>query len=225
VDIFNAASGTWVTANLSQARWALAAATVNELVLFAGGGAPNSEDSAVVDIFHPCSSNSECYDSIFCNGIEPCLNGWCQPSTGNPCLKEPACNNTCNENAKNCFAPAQQSCSDGLWCSGIEQCNGMGQCVAFDVPCVNNAPCNNTCNENTMDCLNINGSSCSKDDCSFCDGAGLCFPVQSSHCLPHHPNTIAIVLGVIFGCVLVGGGIGLFVFWYQRRRSGYTKVN
>jgi hypothetical protein len=54
VDIFNATSGEWTTANLSVARYQLAAASVNDLALF-GGGLDNTF-SEVVDIFHWAST-------------------------------------------------------------------------------------------------------------------------------------------------------------------------
>ena len=38
VDLYNSASGTWSTAQLSVARWGLAATSVGNVAIFAGGG-------------------------------------------------------------------------------------------------------------------------------------------------------------------------------------------
>jgi hypothetical protein len=38
VDLYNGASGTWSTAQLSVARWSLAATSVGNVAIFAGGG-------------------------------------------------------------------------------------------------------------------------------------------------------------------------------------------
>jgi hypothetical protein len=107
VDIYNATSGVWTTASLSVARYFLAAASVKDLVLFGGG--LNYNSSNTVDIFTPyCTSNAECDDGIFCNGIETCQGGSCF-SSGNPCLSGATCKNTCNENAKTCSVRCESS--------------------------------------------------------------------------------------------------------------------
>jgi len=38
VDLYNSVTGTWSTAQLSVARWGLAAASAGNVALFAGGG-------------------------------------------------------------------------------------------------------------------------------------------------------------------------------------------
>ena len=94
-----------------------------------GGGVGNSGYLATVDIFKSCNDNNDCDDGIFCNGIELCLNGWCQPtSTGDPCLNGTACNNTCNETAMNCFTESGISCANGDPCNSNDICNGNGSC-------------------------------------------------------------------------------------------------
>jgi hypothetical protein len=47
VDIFNASSGTWSTAQLQQGRWRLAAASLPNVAFFAGGS------------FSFCTSNTD----------------------------------------------------------------------------------------------------------------------------------------------------------------------
>ncbi len=41
VDLYNSASGTWSTAQLSVARWGLAATSVGNVAIFAGGVTSN----------------------------------------------------------------------------------------------------------------------------------------------------------------------------------------
>lgn len=59
VDIYNASSGKWSTANLTEARDTLAATTVGNLIIFAGGhtnGHFSRTSSAVVDIYDSSSN-------------------------------------------------------------------------------------------------------------------------------------------------------------------------
>jgi hypothetical protein len=60
VDMYNAADGSWTTANLTQARSNLAATSVGNVALIAGGFTYGADgDSAVVDMFRiPTSSSS-----------------------------------------------------------------------------------------------------------------------------------------------------------------------
>src|SRR5207247_79171 len=51
VDLYDAASATWHTANLSQARLRPAATSVGGLALFAGGATGGVQPSDVVDIY------------------------------------------------------------------------------------------------------------------------------------------------------------------------------
>ena len=56
MDIYNYSSNTWTTANLSQARASLAATSVGNLALFAGGEINGVNFSAVVDIYNITSN-------------------------------------------------------------------------------------------------------------------------------------------------------------------------
>ncbi len=49
VDLYNSASGTWSTAQLSVARWRLAATSVGNVAIFAGGQEGNSSFAYCVE--------------------------------------------------------------------------------------------------------------------------------------------------------------------------------
>lgn len=71
-----------------------------------------------------CKSNSECDDSLFCNGVETCVEGICVSGSA-PCP------------------------DDGLFCNGTESCNeDTDSCVSSGNPCSSGQ----TCNETTDSC-------------------------------------------------------------------------
>ncbi len=144
MDIYGISSNTWKNATLSEGRWFLAAATVENLALFGSGWVNVGTPTSLVDIFIPCMIDSDCDDHIFCDGLEVRQSGFCS-NFGNACVGA-ICNNTCNENAKNCFSPIGTSCNDNIFCNGIDTCDGSGACIHPGNPCVMNSNlCNNTC--------------------------------------------------------------------------------
>ena len=52
VDVYNGTTGAWSTAQLSVARYLVAAASVGNLALFAGGWIADGDYSAVVDVYN-----------------------------------------------------------------------------------------------------------------------------------------------------------------------------
>ncbi len=72
----------------------------------------------------PCTTDAECADGLFCNGIEHCVNGACV--AGNPRCPD-----------------------DGLFCDGTESCNETtDSCHSSGNPC----PIGQACDENTNTC-------------------------------------------------------------------------
>lgn len=56
-----------------------------------------------------CTSDADCDDGIFCNGLEACLDGTCVPSETPPCSG--LCD-ACDEDAGQCTTPAECSCPE-----------------------------------------------------------------------------------------------------------------
>jgi len=78
-----------------------------------------------------CSSDAQCNDGIYCNGIEICNAQNACISSGNPCPGQnvgPNCDDSCNETNNNCTA----NDLDGTTCSG-GLCQ-TGACIASCIP-------------------------------------------------------------------------------------------
>ncbi len=117
-----------------------------------------------------CEDDSDCDDGIFCNGVESCSAGICEPGS-TPCGDDGFfCNGTeaCDEEGKQCTqsgnpcAPdlmcdeaadlcvgclEDNDCNDGLFCNGEEFCN-EGVCIQGENPC----PAGTQCNEAAQSC-------------------------------------------------------------------------
>jgi hypothetical protein len=121
-----------------------------------------------------CTSNSDCSDRLFCNGLEICLGGKCH-SGSKPCSSELIC----NENEDVCVECLRdRDCYDGLFCSGLEIClNGICQpgtprCQNDDLFCNGEE----SCDEENKICLH-NGNPC-LEPTPICDEEDdICTPV------------------------------------------------
>ncbi len=110
----------------------------------------------------PTTCDPTCDDGLFCNGIESCSNGNCQPGT-------PPCAGLCNEDNDSCVECFNNAdCDDGIFCNGPSECHADGTCHTHAPPC----PAG-TCNEQTDSC-----AACASDaDCTdgiFCNGVEQC---------------------------------------------------
>ena len=161
-----------------------------ENVLVAGENGPLGQVGVLTGQFcyFECSVDADCSDGDFCNGIETCVTGACQPGTtpcpddglfctgvegcdeiadsctqgGNPCRI------SCDETNNVCLCSADGDCDDGLFCNGTESCNGT-----FCLPGTNPCPPSDVCDENSNLCVEcFNDSDC--DDGVFCNGAETC---------------------------------------------------
>ncbi len=98
-----------------------------------------------------CVKDTDCDDTIACNGVETCVKGLCQ-SSGNPCLD---LGKLCNEiqtggfSCIDCLSDADCQAEDALFCNGQETCV-KGTCQVGSDPC---APTGETCNEITNACF------------------------------------------------------------------------
>jgi len=151
---------------------------------------------------HPTNA-APCDDGVFCNGADLCQNGVCAHA-GDPCASGTACDNTCNEAAKDCLSPPGAAClddgnvctddvcdgrgncahtnntapcDDGRFCDGADVCKD-GACTHAGDPCAGGPDCNRVCNESTKDCHDAAGVGCTDDGnvCTddACDGNGTC---------------------------------------------------
>jgi hypothetical protein len=68
-------------------------------------------DCARTEFAWRCLSDAECDDTLFCNGAETCIGGYCVHA-GNPCASGSVCANDCNEAVDNCNATPATPCPD-----------------------------------------------------------------------------------------------------------------
>jgi hypothetical protein len=73
-------------------------------------------------------NDAACDDGVFCNGADSCSGGACAVHAGDPCIAGPACADTCNEKAGNCFAPAGTPCTDDDNVCTDDRCDANGIC-------------------------------------------------------------------------------------------------
>jgi hypothetical protein len=161
-----------------------------ENVLVAGENGPLSNVGVVSGNFcyFECDGDADCADNLYCNGIETCIGGACQPGL-NPCpddglfctgaegCDEAAdtctqggnpCRVSCDETNNACLCSAGGDCDDGLYCNGAESCDGT-----FCVPGTNPCPSSSVCVEESDSCVEcFNDGEC--DDGLFCNGAETC---------------------------------------------------
>ena len=118
-----------------------------------------------------CESDNDCDDSIFCNGKEICIEGFCSkseipcPDSGKECEE-----NICNEATKSCTISTM---ADGSFCSASENaCVGGKQCFSGKCTDVNLKDCSHldsecssgSCNPDNGECVIVaenEGKSCS----------------------------------------------------------------
>lgn len=104
----------------------------------------------------PCGSDAACDDGVFCDGVERCVAGVCEPATPVVCDDGLDCTvDGCDEAMDRCaFRPNDAFCNDGLFCDGVEVCDASAGCLTTQAP---------TCDD---------ANACTVDSCS--DAAGMC---------------------------------------------------
>jgi serine protease len=128
-----------------------------------------------------CSSDADCDDGLYCNGVETCQAGVCQAGTPVDCsgLNDQCNVGVCDETSDSCVKePANEglACDDGLFCNVGETCQS-GVCTGgTDRSCDDSNPCTtDSCDEANNNCINTpvaDGTSC--DDDLYCNGAETC---------------------------------------------------
>lgn len=150
-----------------------------------------------------CTTDAQCDDGVFCNGIESCdsTTGHCVsigscPQVVDGCIIRGA---TCDEVNDTCIdAPDDSLCDDGVFCNGAESCNPeTGLCVAVSAcpPFISGCLVGG-CDEELDTCTTVPDDSLC-DDGIFCNGTESCGPtgdcVAVSACPPY-----------VDGCVIRG---------------------
>lgn len=132
--------------------------------------------SAVVQVVN-CLENSTCDNGVFCDGLEECVQGQCQPGA-NPCDDEILCtNDVCTEATQTCenVGLTGDFDQDGLFCpNGIDRCENGVFVPGTQPNCDDGNICtNDSCNEAADSCDNINNSA-SCDDLNSCTNNDVC---------------------------------------------------
>ncbi len=123
-----------------------------------------------------CVTDADCLDSIYCNGVETCVDGWCQPGIS-PCDDGVACTlDACVEFYDQCtHVPDHSACDDSLFCNGAEVCDTQLGCVPGDPPCDDGVACTiDECDESTDSCTGSFPNDAVCDDGVFCNGLETC---------------------------------------------------
>ncbi len=112
-----------------------------------------------------CAQSSDCDDGVFCNGLELCLAGSCQPGTPPECRDAFSCTvaecdftvDACTFDRSACPpCLVDQDCDDGVFCNGQERCID-GFCGGGTAPvCDDGNSCTlNECREDLGRCQTI----------------------------------------------------------------------
>ena len=139
-----------------------------------------------------CSADSDCDDSVFCNGREICVEGFCEKESGSmPCLESAECEKSiCDESKKSCKTsplPDGSFCGEPEnACAGGRECRS-GKCTDIDLKDCSEfeSECSaGTCSPESGECVSTpvnEGGSCTTADGKegFC-GSGECTPKKSS---------------------------------------------
>ncbi|MEM9731742.1 MAG: malectin domain-containing carbohydrate-binding protein, partial [Myxococcota bacterium] len=93
-----------------------------------------------------CTSQADCDNGSFCDGVETCVAGSCLSGSPVVCDDGIACTvDSCNETADACSqTPSNALCSNGLFCDGVEACSPIVGCEAGIAPCSGSDLCNET---------------------------------------------------------------------------------
>jgi len=114
-----------------------------------------------------CSKNSDCDDSLYCNGQEVCTDGFCEKAAGTlPCdNSKNSCEiSVCDEATKSCETTAK---ADGSYCASTENmCFGSRRCMSGE--CIES---------DEKDCSHLD-SDCSKGECNPKTGECLTTPLN-----------------------------------------------
>ncbi len=130
-----------------------------------------------------CRADVDCANGAFCDGLERCVGGECQPGVVPDCDDGLDCTrDSCDEAARQCAHFADDAlCSDGDSCNGEESCEpALGRCLAgFAVSCADALDCTDDgCDSSTGACVytirDRDHDGHGDRACRVCDGSGAC---------------------------------------------------
>lgn len=157
------------------------AATLASMAVDVGAAGPdNSYGAGLLNLeLATCAQDADCQDALFCNGVETCQGGQCQPGAAPDCADAVACTvDTCDEAAGACsHAPNHGACGDGNSCT-TDSCDAQAGCQS--APVADGTGCNDA------DAC-TSGESCTGGACGggeavvcydglFCNGSETCNP-------------------------------------------------
>jgi hypothetical protein len=130
-----------------------------------------------------CTTDLQCNDNVFCNGLETCnvAAGVCVPGTPPTCDDGVACTaDVCDQSLDQCVnTPDNGACDNGLFCDGAETCHPTLGCQNGTPPdCDDTVACTiDVCNEDADRCESTpDNGAC--DNGLYCDGAETCHPLN-----------------------------------------------
>lgn len=127
-----------------------------------------------------CTTNTDCNDNLFCNGVELCSEGSCVSGSA-PCAGQ-----SCDETTNTCVGCLTSAdCNDGLFCNGSESCVA-NNCMSGTPPnCLDGIACTiDSCNESSDSCLHTTNHAACSDEL-FCNGTEVCSIITG--CVPGTP--------------------------------------
>ncbi|MCP3982050.1 MAG: hypothetical protein GY716_22320 [bacterium] len=105
---------------------------------------PGRQCDEVEDVCVDCFVDADCDDTLFCNGVETCVDEVCVPAAEGPCGEV-----ACSEDFDACAeCESNEECDDGLYCNGAEQCVPPGICIPSPL-----IPCVAECDEAREECI------------------------------------------------------------------------
>ena len=154
-----------------------------------------------------CEKDEDCNDSLYCNGVETCVNLKCVRGSAPDCNDNLPCTvDSCDEAAKACSHVGVDSvCSNGNPCDGNEKCVPGAGCVpGVPLNCNDGVPCTMDSCDTTKGCVNSpvdnlcnDNISCTVDRCTL---QGCQHTPDNTFCNDHVPCT-ADACDVQKGCV------------------------
>ena len=150
------------------------------------------DDVEVRGFVTSCTSNAQCDDGAFCNGVEQCSSGKCVAGTPVDCSDGVACTqDSCDEPSRACMhRVSDAACDDGQACNGNETCNATLGCQSgAPLLCDDGNACTADSCDPTLGCQHSDVScddsnACTTDSCSgalgcqhtavTCDDANAC---------------------------------------------------
>jgi len=137
---------------------------------------PNRGLATMQILIDICDDDESCDDGFSCNGIERCLDGWCEPGSEPDCSDAFDCTDDgCDERTGLCVhSPRDELCDDGLQCTGAEACSAEFGCVPGIALCDDDVSCTfDYCDEATGHCWSEPNDEICQDG-TFCNGWEVC---------------------------------------------------